>query len=442
MTPDASASSPYARALETLRTRTNYEQIDRRRGAFDLAPMRGLLERMGNPERDLKIVHVAGTKGKGSTTWFIDAFLRRMGLRTGRYISPHLQRIEERIAIGGAPLSQDRFGEAVLEASKHSEGGGATFFDVLTAAALRVFAEERVDFAVVETGLGGRLDSTNATPKIACALTSMGLEHTEVLGNTIEEIAKEKAHIARAGVPVFSVSDPASAAGMSIAAMVGEIGAPLFVMNREFRARNVRTEGSLSTIDVETLRCYYMDITIPSPAAFQVENAALAVAVVDDLAARGFTPDPRRALETPPDTHASDLAIPGRFELVNSSPPIVLDGAHTAESLAALLDSVGRVFPGRRLAVVFGVSRDKDVGRLLSTFRGRADAWIATHADSPRAMPAEDVARAVAQGGFVVKTAPDTGSALALARAETGAVVVVTGSLYLVAEARALLGLT
>jgi dihydrofolate synthase/folylpolyglutamate synthase len=433
---------PYERALEFLRTRTNYEQVDRSGAAFGLEPMRTLLARLGHPEAAAKMIHVAGTKGKGSVTWFIDAFLRRAGARTGRYLSPHLRQIEERIAVAGRTISPDAFGEAVLAVAPHAEGAKATFFDVLTAAAWVEFARERVELAVVETGLGGRLDSTNANDKISAALTAVGLEHTDILGNEVGVIAEEKARIARRGVPLFSASPEGSLAGLAIARVAGEIGAPLGVAGREFEFRNVRESGGGLLVDVETVRRTYLDVRLPGPARYQLSNVALAVAVIDDLEARGFVGDARAAIERPPDPQASDLAVPGRFEVREQGGATwLLDGAHTRESLAALFESVDLAFPKRRRVVVFGTSRDKDLDRLSSGLAGRADLVLVTQARTPRAASAEKVGAALARAGVRSRDIGEVDAALAEAKREAGdgGLVVVTGSLYLVGDAMAAL---
>ncbi|MFN0206542.1 MAG: bifunctional folylpolyglutamate synthase/dihydrofolate synthase [Planctomycetota bacterium] len=437
----------FGRALEFLRTRTNYEQIDRSRAALDLAPMHALLERLGHPEHKQKIIHIAGTKGKGSTTWFADALLRRCGARVGRYISPHLHRIEERVAIGGRAVSPQLFGEAVMAVAPHADNinngtANATFFDVLTAAAFWIYQKENVEFVVMETGLGGRLDSTNATPKVAAVLTSLGLEHTEILGPTMEDIAREKAMIARSGVPLFSVTNENTPEGRVITNIAKGMGAPLYLLDRDFRAQNVRAEGRRLVFDIITNRSSYSGVAIPSPATYQIENATLAAAVVDELEAKGWIRGLAAALQNPPDAAISDFTIPGRFEIVDSEPPVVIDGAHTAESLAALFDAVERVFPGRSRVVVFGASQDKDLPRLLRILSGRADLIVATQSSSMRAAEAGTVATAASAAGIVTKTVRDPAAAIESARAMRDAVVVVTGSLYLVADARAALQLS
>ncbi len=430
------------RALEILRSRTNWEQRERRGARLGTGPMETLLERLGHPERRFATIHVAGTKGKGSVTWFVDALLRRAGQRTGRYLSPHLERIEERIAVDGLELDPEAFGEAVLAVEPFLEGAEASFFDVLTAAAVHAFARAGVAFAAVETGLGGRLDSTNALPKVSAALTSLGLEHTEILGPDLPSIAGEKAAIARPGVPLLSVTPPDSPEGRVIARAAAAAGAPLLVAGREFSVRRVQpSEGGL-LVDVETVRRVYAGLRLPTPARYQAANLALAVAILDDLEARGLVGGVRAALERPPDPAARDLAIPGRYEEVPGlAVPVVLDGAHTEGSLRALLDSLDEAHPGRPRVAVLGYARDKDPDLLSRALAGRVDTVVATRADSARAADPEHVRLAAERAGLRARSAEPLADAVAVALGEASprGVVVVTGSLYLVGQARTLL---
>lgn len=435
-------SGAAARALEFLRTRTNYEQVDRRGATLDLSPIRTLLERAGACDRMLQFVHVAGTKGKGSTTWFVDALLRRAGVKTGRYISPHLQRLEERVAVNGTPVFADELGEAILQMAPFADSARATFFDILTAAAIVCFARHGVEIVVFETGLGGRLDSTNGVEtKISTAITSLGLEHTEILGDTLEAIAREKAGIARANVPLFSVTNPESAAGRAIAEVAAAAGAPVRTLgtdttNGDFNIRDVRADGTGLRADIEAGGRKYTNIRLPGRAHYQVLNLALAVAIVDDLGARGLVPGVREAISGA-GADGGDLVVPGRFEIVNSTPPIVLDGAHTQESLQLFLESLEAAFPQRPRIVIFGASKDKNAARLFSALRGRVDLCILTKTASPRAADPADLERDAAEAGIPFATAATPADALALARSNArGGVVAATGSLYLVGEIR------
>lgn len=439
---DSVASPVYDRAIEFLKTRTNYEQIDRRGATLDLSPIRMLLERLGRPDRSLSFIHIAGTKGKGSTTWFVDAFLRRMGVKTGRYISPHLQQLEERVAVDGRSIDRDAFAEAILRVEPLAAEAKATFFDILTAAAILCFHKSGVAIVVLETGLGGRLDSTNGVEtKISTAVTALGLEHTEILGPTIVDIAREKGAIARRGVPLFSVTNPDSPPGRAIAQIARDAGAPLFVMGREFHVRAARRAGPGYSVDVETVRRYYLNIQLPSPAKYQIENVALAAAIVDDLDARGLVPDARTAIERPAEMYRNDLNVPGRFEVLDGSPRIILDGAHTFESLNLLFDSVAESFQERPRIVVFGASKDKNTQRLFAALAGKVDLCLVTKARTPRAAEPSELLAAARAHGITARETDTVAGALDEARAAAGrtGLILATGSLYLVGEARTIL---
>jgi dihydrofolate synthase/folylpolyglutamate synthase len=310
----------------------------------------------------------------------------------------------------------------------------------LTAAAWAAFGRAGVDVAVLETGLGGRLDSTNATDvKWATVLTSVGLEHVDVLGGTLDAIAREKAAIARRGVPMFSAVRRGTEAGDAAAEVCRQAGAPFHALGEDFAVVNVAPDGEGLRAAVRCGARVYAGLRLPTPARYQAENLALAVAVVDNLAARGLVPEAARALS--PAFAGNDLRIPGRFEVVPGRPTVLLDGAHTAESLTALFESVDAAFPERRRVAVVGVSRDKDLQRLSSAFLGRVDLVIATRAPTPRAADATAVAAALARVGVDARAAADAQEALtsAVSAAGAGGLVVVTGSLYLVAAAQAIL---
>lgn len=430
----------FERALRFLRTRTNYEQVDRTGAAFGLDPMRALLEGLRHPEAVIPFVHVAGTKGKGSVTWYLDALLRRAGVHTGRYLSPHLQRIEERIALDGTPLSPGAFAAAVLAVEPHVPASGATFFDVLTAAAWVAFAHARVAVAVLETGLGGRLDSTNAGgEKLATVLTSVGLEHVEVLGPDVAAIAREKVAIARAGVPLFAGFAEETEAGRVVSGEAARLGAPVRWRGRDFDVVAIRREGEGLRVDVRVGERRFCGLRLPTLALYQAPNLALAAAVCVELADRGRIAAGPAVLAASFD--GEDLRIPGRFEIAGRRPPVVLDGAHTLESLEALFTSIREAFPGRRCVAVAGFSRDKDLDRLSRAFPGAVDLVLATQASSPRAVEPSRIAEALLRARVPCRGVPSPAEALsaALEAAGDGGVVVVTGSFYLVAAAKTIL---
>jgi dihydrofolate synthase/folylpolyglutamate synthase len=401
-----------------------------------LETMRALLQRVGRPDRAFDAVLVAGTNGKGSTAAAVAGMLRAAGRRVGRYASPHLTWPGERVEVDGAPLSAAAFERAAAAVLPHAEEVGATFFEALTALACRRFAEAEVEVAVMEVGLGGRLDATNALEPVASAITSIGLDHRAILGDTPAEIAREKAGVLRPGRPTWTSAH--GEARDAIEAEAARRGARLSVLGRDAR----HEVGSLGWdgVHVTLVRPGRPPLRLASSLAgrHQGENLALAALLADELGV------PDAALVA----GAAAVRWPGRAETVRAAtagPPgvrFVLDGAHNpaaAEALAALLDEVGA-----RPVGVLGVGRDKDVDGILAALAPRLRGVHATRArHSPRALPpAELAARAEAHGLDVAGVHDDpraatTAAALQAATEDAaGTPVLVAGSLFLIGEVR------
>jgi dihydrofolate synthase/folylpolyglutamate synthase len=410
-----------------------------------LDTMRALLERLGRPDLAFDAVLVAGTNGKGSTAAALASMLRAAGRRVGRYASPHLTWPGERVVVGGVPMSDAAFEEAAAWILPHAEATDATFFEALTALACRRFAEAEVEVAVLEVGLGGRLDATNALEPVASAIASIGLDHQAVLGDTLAAIAREKAGVLRRGRPAWT-----SARGDARAAIEAEaarLGARLSVLGRDVRV-TVRERG-WDGVDVTLERPGAPDRSFASPLAgrHQGENLALAALVARDLG----------ATDAAVATGAARVSWPGRAETVRPVVPglerlrIVLDGAHNPAAAAALTALLAAV--ETRPQAVLGVGRDKDVEGILATLAPRLGGVHVTRArHSPRALEPADLAeRAAAHGLDVAGVHDDPAAAVraaaASARAEarsddgradvrTEPTVLVAGSLYLVGEVR------
>lgn len=374
----------------------------------DLDPIRRLSRRLGSPETRFRAVHVAGTKGKGSTAALVAAAARACGVATGLYTSPHVEHWNERILLGGVPVAPDLFA-AGLERTLDVADEHATWFDCLTAAAFWVFAHEGVELAVVEAGLGGRLDSTNALPAGVAAVTNIDLEHTEVLGSTREAIAFEKASIAKPGGVLVSGIGPADDPAQVVAERVA----------RDNGAR-------------------FVDAWAGSRATLDVRNLTLARAILGECAQH----DPRlepSALDDPALRAAARL--PARFErFVYRGVPVVLDGAHVASSVRAVLDEAG--LDGTLVGsptVLFGARPDKAIEALLGEFVGRSRVVIAPRWDVRTAAPEEIAARAADLGLNAIAT-DDAARALGLAASLAGAGwILVTGSLHFAGALRPLL---
>lgn len=367
--------------------------------------VRGALAEVGDPHLGLAVAHVAGSNGKGSTSAMIESIARAAGLRTGLTTSPHLARFAERIRIDGAPIEDDPFEEALARALE-AAGGELTFFEVLTVAAFVAFREANVDLAVLEVGLGGRLDATNVVERpLACAITSISLEHTAVLGDTLDAIAREKAGILKRGAPYVLGRLPPEAE-RAIDDVARAVGA------------GPRWTGPLEPVDV-ALRGEH-----------QRRNAAVASAVAELLAARW--PAIRGAIRRGLD----DVRWPGRFEKIAlGAHTLLLDGAHNeegAEALARALEAEGT--PPERTTLVFGALADKSFAAMLARIAKLAHRRIYT-APKGRAPAPFEALTAIAPGEIVPEPALAIARAVALAGPDE--TVLVTGSLYLVGEVRA-----
>ncbi len=444
------ALETYQAALDYLFSATDYEKMQRVRynaDTFSLDRMRRLLERLGSPERGLRSVHVAGTKGKGSTAAMVHALALGCGLRAGLYTSPHLVDIRERIRVGRDEIALEDLRLLIEAARPHMDqmraGGDApTFFEIFTALALRHFAEVRTDLAVVEVGLGGRLGATNVLAPDVAIITAISFDHMSQLGDTLAAIAAEKAGIVKPGVPLVSQPQPAEALGV-IQAACRDAGAPLVLIGREVTyvwapaAEAGRLGGRLT---VRTPTTTYDDLFIPLMGEHQALNACAAIVAAErarPLAGRLTPAVVREALR--------NVRWPGRMEHVAGAPEMILDGAHNQASVERLAEGLARHFPGRRLVVVFGAAADKDLGGMMAALADRLPeaALVFTRSNNPRsADPANLAALFAAHGGRDAETAPDAASALQAATrlAETDALVVVTGSLYLVGEVQRLVG--
>jgi dihydrofolate synthase/folylpolyglutamate synthase len=410
--------------------------------------MRELLRRLGDPQAKLRIVHVAGTKGKGSTSAMIAAALEAAGVATGVYTSPHLERLEERFSVGGVACTADELAglvervRPIAEAMDQEPEGGPTFFDLTTAMALDHFATSRVGAVVLEVGLGGRLDSTNVvTPEVA-VVTSISLDHTKLLGSTRDKIAAEKGGIFKPGVPAVSgVAD--AEAGDVLERIAKERGCPFWRRGREFDLVPVgdawRFTRRCAGDSQETL-----DGVRPClPGTAQAENAAVALATLGVLGDRGW--------EIPEAARLAGVGrgrMPARLERFDGDPIVVVDGAHndaSAKALAEALDALCSPAPRERRVLVVAVSNDKDLAAIIEPLARRFAGVIATrYLNNPRAAAPEEVAAVVrrfAAPGTPVEVAATPREALALAlrwlaERRGGGAVVVTGSLLFAGEVR------
>lgn len=408
----------FVQAMAYLGRFTDYEQ---RRPAgpaarsYNLDRTRAILAALGNPERAFRSVHIAGTKGKGSTALMLESVLRTAGLRTGLYTSPHLVHLLERIQIDGEPIEEGDFLHAMNVLRSVMDRVRPTFFEIMTAAAFLLFRRAGVDTAVIEVGLGGRLDATNVITPVLSIITTIDYDHTETLGRTLAKIAREKAGILKPGVPAIT-SERKREPLTAIRTVARRLGSPLLELGRRIRIKStppvVRFE-----MEVDGAR-----VRLPAPGAHQAENAALVVAAARKL---GIA---RRAIER----GIARARLPGRIEVVRRRPEVIVDVAHNPVAIRALRDTVGRA--RGRCWLVFGASGDKDVGAMLRTLRPIVDVAFVTRARSPRACPPERLAEAAPFPSVTIGSVARA-VALALKRAAPRDRVLVTGSFYVVGEA-------
>ena len=389
-----------------------------------------LLDLLGRPDVRYLVAQVAGTNGKGSTAAMLAAVLEAAGARTGLYTSPHLSRWEERIRISGAIIDDDllaRAGALVLDAalSLDPAEGELTRFEFWTSLACVAFGLASCRAAVLEVGLGGRYDATTAARVDLAVITRIGLDHTAILGTTVEAIAAEKAAIMRARMPAV-VSPQVPAARDVIVTRAQALAAPLLLGGRDFRWART-TEG----LDVTVLEQTYAGLRVPLKGLFQDENAATAVASALALGTLGIKIRPEEI-----ERGIAAARWPGRFEVVDG---VVIDGAHNPDGARALAASLRATFDDARFAFVIGTMRDKDLGGILAELAPLATRVVAVRSASPRARPPEEIARVASDLGLVAESVPSV--AEALARLDVRERVVVCGSLAVVGEARAALGL-
>lgn len=400
-----------------------------------LDQIRALLRTLESPERSFPSITIAGTNGKGSVTATLEQGLRAAGYRTGRFTSPHLINLEERFAIDGADVAPSAL-DAAIERVQHAARqlpAPPTFFEVTTAAALELFRSASVDVALLEVGLGGRLDSTNAVDACASAITAVDFDHQQYLGHSLEAIAGEKAGVIKPGTFCVLAPNPPDVEAV-VEARCREVDAALILAERDTTSV-VRLREGRAQIDLETPAGRYAGLALALRGRHQVANAIVAIRLLEELDARGLfavPPAARRAA-------VEEVRWPGRLELVQvGGQETLIDGAHNAAGAAALAAFLDEAYPGRRLPLVVGVLRDKDAAAMLSHLTPRAAHVVCTAPSSPRAIPPVELAAMVSRVApdVAVEASDDVTAAIRIA-ARYGSPVVVAGSLYLVGEVRA-----
>jgi dihydrofolate synthase/folylpolyglutamate synthase len=418
-TPDARAA---LLSLEQIGIKLGLDQI------------RALVDALGRPDRAFPSTVVAGTNGKGSVTAMLDRGLRAAGLRTGRYTSPHLVALEERFAIDGRDITTETFDAAARRVLAASAALPAppSFFEATTALALDVFREARVDVAVLEVGLGGRLDATNVVSSVAVAITAVDFDHEAFLGHTIEAIAREKAGVIKPnGLVVLAPNPPA--VETIVSETCEERGARL-LRAADVAVESITMDAGQAVVTMTTPRRRYDGLRLALRGRHQIDNARTAIRLLEALDETGRFAIDEAAIRTA----IEDVVWPGRLELVRSAAgEILIDGAHNPAGARALAAYVLETY-GRRLPLVVAIMHDKQIDTILTALAPAAACFVCTAPETPRAARPEDLALAALRVApdLPVSTAPDPIAAIRRA-AVAGSPVVVAGSLYLAGDVRA-----
>ena len=430
----------YQAALEYILSFTDFERspaIVYSAANFDLRRMEELLERMGNPHLRVRSIQVAGTKGKGSTAAMIASALSAAGYRTGFYTSPHLHTFRERISIDGQNITEGEF-SAVVEKLKPEVDevnvrrayGELTTFEVLTAMAFTYFSDKGVDFQLLEVGLGGRLDATNVVKSEICVITSISLDHAEVLGHSLAEIAREKAGIIKPGAIVVTSPQQREAEG-PIEEACRQKGARLIAVGRDVTWHKISADMNGQSLNIKGQAASY-HLTIPLLGEHQLENAATAVAALEALASRGVIIPNQSIVDGLTEVH-----WPGRLEVLGHKPIFVVDGAHNADSARRLKEALEQYFDFERMILIIGASSDKDVAGIAGELAPLATVAIATRSRHPRALPPSLLFEQLVSRGVATELMESVAGAASRALALAGPrdLICATGSLFVAAEA-------
>ncbi len=442
------ASFSFADALRFLDARVNFERVRHDKlppQVFKLDRMQALMKALGNPEGSLDCVHVAGTKGKGSTVEMIAASLAGCGHAIGVYLSPHVVNVRERIRVGNEMISEAAFARLVTRIWKSAqsiipEHGEPTYFEILTAMAFCHFADEAVDLAVIEVGLGGRLDATNVLKPLVSVITAIQMEHADILGDTLAKIAREKAGILKPGVPAVTIPQTPEVLD-ALRAAATEAGTTLQVVGEtldfSYRLDSTPELGPHARVLLLTANSTFEHFAVPLKGEHQALNCGLALAAIDVLRQKG--------IEAPEIKVAAGLAKTvnnARFEQISDRPRIIVDGAHTPESIEGVIRSITIHLRVDSTIIVFGCAADKDVVGMLRQLARGADKVIFTKAGlSARAAEPRDLARKFESiSGHMAQTAPSVKDAIDMARraASREDLILVTGSFVVAGEAKKL----
>lgn len=434
----------YNEAISYLFNKTDYEKEENLRyniTTFNLDRMKKLLSLVGNPHKKIHTAHIAGTKGKGSTATMLAKMLEANDYTVGLYTSPHVVHLHERIAVNSQMISErqmlDLLNRIYAPVEKLSKIDPPTFFEIMTALAFMYFVDMKVDIGVIETGLGGRLDSTNVIKPKVVGITSLSIDHKQQLGNTIDSIAREKAGIFKSGVPAITVEqEPAAMRVLKSEAVA--IKVPLSItgvdIDFSYRFETSREHGPHTRICLTTPTSKFEHLRVPLHGRHQAINCGLALAMLDKLKADGYKIDNEKATEG-----LNKVSLAGRMEMICEDPRIMVDAAHNAASIRALIQAIGQNIPYDSMVVIFGCNTDKDVEGMLRELQYGADKVIFTRSNSAKAMSPEVLADMYTEiCGKMYQTAFSLDEALRLAGSAISRedLICITGSFYLIGQAK------
>jgi len=407
---------------------------------YGITRMAGLLTSLGNPERKLRAIHIAGTKGKGSTAAMVASILRSARLKAGLYTSPHLVDVRERIMVNGEWITEEevvdfanQMAPYLNQALVNGETYAPTFFEIFTAMTYLHFVKQEVDYAVLEPGLGGRLDATNVCLPVVCGITAIGYDHTDKLGDTLDCIAWEKAGIIKKGVPVVTSPQDQLAMNSIFAAAEGR-GCRLITVGKDIIVSNPMSGRDGNRFSIETWQSKYEDLYVPLLGEHQATNAATAVGLIEVLREQGAAITEKHVRDG-----LATLSWHGRIDIVSEKPWVIIDSAHTIASAKALCKVLSDAIPCQRRVFLVGIAKDKDVDGVLKTLAPVADEMIFTKTNSPRSSEPADLSDKMREIAAIPTTIePDIAKAIdrALSKAGEQDLVCVTGSFYLAGDVK------
>jgi dihydrofolate synthase/folylpolyglutamate synthase len=434
----------YDEAMKYLYARTDYEKEKRVRynkTTFNLSRMENLLKMLGSPHKKINTVHIAGTKGKGSTATMLAKMLESNNYRVGLYTSPHVLDLHERIVVDSKKVGKSQMlrlmNRIYKPVEKLSKADPPSFFEIMTALAFMHFVDENVDIAVIETGLGGKLDSTNVIKPHVVGITSLSIDHQEQLGQSLSLIAAEKAGVFKRGVPIITVEQEPSAMKV-LKSEALRMKAPLMVTGRDIdfshRFEISREDGPHTRICLTTPNSKFEHLRVPLHGTHQAINCGLALAMLDKLKDSGYVIDNEKAKKG-----LKEVSLAGRMEMICDNPRIMIDAAHNADSIRALMHAIGQNVPYDSMVVIFGCNVDKDIDGMLKELQYGADKVIFTRSNSAKAAWPEDLGERYNEiSGKMFQTALTLREALRLAQSATGRedLICITGSFYLIGQAK------